>query len=827
MTRSPIHFKNIRQARLSRYLILPLVSLIGLPALADSTIKVATTYESAGFTIDTTSAVTVDYSLGSDCSGPWKSGDSAYLDTYKNVRRVSLVNLQENTQYSARIRINQGSEYCQPFKTLNPNVPVAKSYSLSQIRANSSSDGIYFGSNGQLQIDRSGSADGWIRIYGTPGDNLVDAGYSVPSAVVFDSNAHYILLEGLEIRGGNLQGIVTSKWSSDVIIRNNDISQWGRSEIGQRDPAINLKNVSRYRIEKNFIHDPRGNAKNRKNNKAYEGPAGISLQPSTESTANHVITGNMIIGSDSHRFEDGIMAQGEPYKWDNSGAKQDTDFSYNYIAFTNDDGVELDGGGQNLRFFKNKLEGSYSALSVAPIHRGPVYVYRNIFSRTGDVQEGGEFVVKAGGYEEDRDNQYNVRDGIVYFYNNTIFTAHSGINALVRNNNLNRPIHFVTRNNIIQAGSSVYAIRDTDLYEWTSYDYDLISSLSGSGKLSISGDSCSQNCGQESHGIFDLPYFINDDVDDFRIYHSSPAIDKGVTRGNLTGQYNGQAPDMGAMEYGSNVPPYLEKVAVIADKYRVLLAADETNKATITFTAQNNFGSSKVVRVMKPQSTDWFHFVGDTEKTLSANGKVSFTIELDPTVVPSVNQVAGAFILRVVESGLSVPVSVYARSLDNEWWTPKVGTYLIKNQYTQKALRPIGSSQNSNDSVVQYAPHSEWKSEQWEIKYSNDAGYYYIQNVYSGMRLRPKNSDQPSGYQDGNAIVQFTPYDAWNSEKWELRPVRGKANTFYIVNKLTGKALRPETDSNNQLKTNDNALLVQHHMEPTWSSMQWVLEKVE
>jgi Protein of unknown function (DUF1565) len=56
---------------------------------------------------------------------------------------------------------------------------------------------------------------------------------------------------------------------------------------------------------------------------------------------------------------------------------RDCDVMFNELWNAGDDAIEVDGGGVNLRIHGNRIRNCHTALSLAPVERGPVYVTRN------------------------------------------------------------------------------------------------------------------------------------------------------------------------------------------------------------------------------------------------------------------------------------------------------------------------------------------------------------------------------------------------------------------------------------------------------------------
>ena len=90
-----------------------------------------------------------------------------------------------------------------------------------------------------------------------------------------------------------------------------------------------------------------------------------------------IVRNNRLYGSDTNRFNDVI--EGRQNSWRNGGFVRDSAIYGNYLAFANDDLVELDGGQRNVLFYNNELTQGYTGISVAPNRLGPNYIFPEIF----------------------------------------------------------------------------------------------------------------------------------------------------------------------------------------------------------------------------------------------------------------------------------------------------------------------------------------------------------------------------------------------------------------------------------------------------------------
>jgi hypothetical protein len=86
---------------------------------------------------------------------------------------------------------------------------------------------------------------------------------------------------------------------------------------------------------------------------------------------------------------------------------RDCDIFFNELWNASDDAIEVDGGGVNMRIHGNTIRQCFSAISLAPVERGPVYVTRNTasflnllfkFNVSGCTSHGPTYVYHNTGY---------------------------------------------------------------------------------------------------------------------------------------------------------------------------------------------------------------------------------------------------------------------------------------------------------------------------------------------------------------------------------------------------------------------------------------------
>lgn len=238
------------------------------------------------------------------------------------------------------------------------------------------------------------------------------------------------------------------------------------------------------------------------------------------------------------------------------------DFYRNYIFNVSDDFIEADGGSHNIRVFENKgLNAYHAGVSAQPIFGGPVYFIRNItYNIVGTAMK------------------YTIRPAGVLTYNNT-FIAEAAITQVSN-------AHF--RNNLFLGNDDRRQnLSITTPTRYTTLDYNGYRKKSGNqvrfrlrypsnDSLNHADDKELQiiesatlkdfqsKTGYEQHGV-ELDYnsiFENvplpdasrrghvypDKGLDFRLKAGSPALDAGCILQNITDNFTGKAPDLGALE---------------------------------------------------------------------------------------------------------------------------------------------------------------------------------------------------------------------------------------------------------------------------------------
>ena len=321
----------------------------------------------------------------------WKTAEAPiYFDDAENYRG-SIFDLEENTAYEARLVAGGKTLASGTFRTWRSDVPVAKTVVIDPAIATY-----------PIVISARGTPDGWIR-YTAKAGTVIGSDAITNTSIIVVRDAAHVILDGLTIHGGGggEKSAVFIEKSKGVRVRNCEIFGFGR--VGQQvftdkahgyfydnpkgysdpDPGRSINwhagimiypETEEITVERCYIHDPRS----RSNAWYYSHPAGMQGIFIFRSQGSIVLRWNDIVGSDLHRWNDAIEG------CDNFGAgggfNRDSDIYGNFCIYANDDCIELDGGQQNVRCFRNRFEAAFSDISIQGCMVSPVYLYENLFA---------------------------------------------------------------------------------------------------------------------------------------------------------------------------------------------------------------------------------------------------------------------------------------------------------------------------------------------------------------------------------------------------------------------------------------------------------------
>ena len=252
-------------------------------------------------------------------------------------------------------------------------------------------------------------------------------------------------------------------------------------------------------IQRNKIYNPffSANSWSEKSDTQSNHPRGaqaITLRYNI--TGNNVIRYNEFHSSKGKYFNDVIGGNKNSGAYGFPGA--DSDIYGNYVANAMDDGIEVEGGGQNVRVWNNYIEKTFSAIANACTTVGPLYIWRNVSGEAAEIngtessekRDYGQFLKMGIGGKSVRKNHNDLMQGYIYVYNNTILnTNQKGYGGLgttydVKKKKSNNRVmrNITTRNNILHVRDGVNSIskqgkNSTKKHKNVDYGYDMVNSL--------------------------------------------------------------------------------------------------------------------------------------------------------------------------------------------------------------------------------------------------------------------------------------------------------------------------------------------------------------
>lgn len=263
--------------------------------------------------------------------------------------------------------------------------------------------------------------------------------------------------------------------------------------------------------------------------------------------------GTSICFNNVHDWFDAIVALSW-HRPDQRGLHRDMDVMFNRLWNLGDDALELDGGGVNMRVHENRIRNAHTAISLAPVERGPVYVTRNDATFHSLL-----FKLSVGAPSS----------GWTYCYHNSGYTLNDSNEATMIRFNDHRHVdtNRVFRNNAMIG--SEYSVHRGRAGHELDYNCYFNTPQTGFRKFTwgkathTSLKSFQQASGQEQHGLYADPKFRDtsglgkyssrsnlDDAQagDMRLQATSPLIDRAVVIRGISDDFAGQAPDIGAFE---------------------------------------------------------------------------------------------------------------------------------------------------------------------------------------------------------------------------------------------------------------------------------------
>jgi hypothetical protein len=450
--------------------------------------------------------------------------------------RGSLVNLKPNTTYEIALTLD-GTTTKTTLKgtTWNEKFPVASTVKIES-------------GNATVTVNKSGTPDGYILYDGT--GSVIDTANKGEFGIAVDAN--YVILRGFTIKNVKQDGIRINK-GHHILIEGCDISKWGSEE--QRGFGFEMqacvysknKDVHAIVIQRCKFHNPSWNSNSWAEDHFLGKPSRHPDGPQTivfwETEGNNVIRYNECWSDKDHYYNDTLGGAFNAGYRGFPGA--DSDIYCNYVANCWDDGIEAEGGGQNVRIWNNFIENTMMTIANAAVSIGPLYIWRNVGGRSYSPP-GSEWNLTHGNFMKmGFADSEKWMTGHMYIFNNTIFQPNNeGASGLGGDSRVIK--HCVTRNNIFQArpGDTHSISTEKKSSADNDFDFDLLSAR--------------YPADQEKHGVAGVPKYVPNagftfetKTGNFQQASDSPGVKKGELIPNFCDSTS--TPDMGAHETGA--PP--------------------------------------------------------------------------------------------------------------------------------------------------------------------------------------------------------------------------------------------------------------------------------
>ncbi|MFA6292391.1 MAG: right-handed parallel beta-helix repeat-containing protein [Victivallales bacterium] len=583
-----------------------------------------------------------------------KTGSDTWLDSYPLVYdkagkeyRGSVVNLEEDSEYELRVAGKKGVAAAAKFRTWTSSPKIAKTLSVDTMLAST---------GGRLTITEKGSEDAWIKYTAPKGFALKAAPGGGPA--VYLKGAKYIILENLTVSGGDRDAVHVQE-CENIRIANCDISGWGRIGVQDfhkdgkyylpnekkcinNDAGVNIDRSLNVVVERCYIHDPR----NRANSWKFSHPAGPNAV-FVRSLGGTVLRYNDFIGSDPNRWNDVVEGCDNGFK--DGGFLRDADIYGNMLVFGNDDGIELDGGQMNVRFFRNKIEGCYCGVSTAPCLLGPSYIFQNLIVNLSDDSGAGGMAIK---------NNYGEHGaGQIFYFNNTSvapngFTSYGPGSISPFAGDLKGTM----RGNILVCNDEPVF---PDVFKWRNdFEGDLFFSYRKEINSALQSNLAS--LGLERKGIFEKPNFRDASYGNYCLTKGSPGSGaRMAVQGFTSASSNGRPLDAGAFENSDSSPVPFRPLPVTSDRQQLNFMpgtdASFASQQIMLKCSDANFAGK--FSICKNTAFGWLE-IEPSEGEISKGAQVKLKVKIRPEKLEGAWIHRGAFLVRF-EDGLSRPVTVY------------------------------------------------------------------------------------------------------------------------------------------------------------------------
>jgi len=532
-------------------------------------------------------------------------------------------------------------------------------------------DGVY---SGLFGIMASGTLTNPIVIRGTSRDNTIVDGGNCLACNVLEVYGSYVQIENLTLRNAERALRFQGAGTTGNVLRRariTNVKMGIGAKPNQTDYYI-ADNIIEGRLPWPLIYSDDGGAKG--------GSDGITM-----SGNGHIVAHNQISG-----FADSI--KNEMFGW---GA---SDIYGNDILWCYDNAVELDEGNGNIRFARNRLTNTYMPVSIQPGLAGPFYIYRNVSVNSVSEQ------LKIHGRAVTPLEHTNG----LFVFNNTFVS--STVNLRMDGDT---PVHHVTLMNNLFIGPSVarfgyafnwYGPVDDAVFNYNGYFPDGAFTLAM--RENASNLAGFQALGREVNGKFlQGQIFANGMIGganwltqlpppDMSLATNSPAVDSGAVIPGISSAFQGQAPDMGALESGCPVPVYGVRAPGVDETNEIIGCVNENTPLPAVAASLSAVGAtSQSATTGLAFASPFSVLVKDTRGGAMTGIAVTFT------VVPGASGASGSFAggitsVTVVSnsSGISVSPALTANGTTGSFTVTAASVGLTPVVYSLTNVPPLTSS---------------------------------------------------------------------------------------------------------------------------------------
>jgi hypothetical protein len=353
-----------------------------------------------------------------------------------------------------------------------------------------------------------------------------------------DARAH-VRIENVEIRhygSGSYGKGVYLRYSSDCVVRSSRIHEIGSAGVW-------IKGGERNTVESNEIWDT----------SIFDWPWPYTKGSSAENNAvvitNDAGRGNVIRDNTIHGTFNGVgPCGGSPPP---SGLTTETDVYDNHFSEHTDDALEPEGHCANVRLWNNHIEDVHMAFAVAPAAPGPTWMVRNVAYNFGNTRTS-----QIDGYTASAlkiNSGFPTPIGPLLLYHNTFLSVAPGTDSLALLNP-GENTYIVARNNVFSGTQyALYKVNPVTLdfdwddlhttdparfVKWEGTNYDDLATFTAA-------------TGQEPDGLAAPPLLADPAGGDFTPQPASELVDRGLVIPGINDDFQGSAPDIGAVEYGT------------------------------------------------------------------------------------------------------------------------------------------------------------------------------------------------------------------------------------------------------------------------------------